>query len=272
MERVGECNIMNDTKTIGHFYHKDGRPCHEVPRAKGGGMRPTHLGDARKMRLKPSVTTILRNLNKPALTEWLISQAVMAVMTAPRMLNESIDDFVHRVLVVEKHQDQERDTAAKLGKDIHHAIKEALEGKQTPPELQAYIGPVVSFVKEMAGGSKVSTETVVVSDQYAGTYDALTLGNGWLIDYKSAKNMPEKASWPEHRLQLSAYANGMPIGAVESTGNLYISTRDPGKFVFHKNPDWRYDYDNGFRPLLAYWIWSTNYNPALDPKEDFGGL
>ena len=45
-------------ESASHWYDLDGQPCHEVPRAKGDGMRPTTLADARKLHLLPSVTNV----------------------------------------------------------------------------------------------------------------------------------------------------------------------------------------------------------------------
>ena len=54
----------------GHWYSRTGEPMHWVKRASGEGTRPTTLADARKLDLLPSVTTILRTLDKPPLNRW----------------------------------------------------------------------------------------------------------------------------------------------------------------------------------------------------------
>ena len=59
-----------------HWYDSaTGEPRHEIPKAKGDGMRKPTIADARKLKLLPSVTSILKVIDKPALTTWKIEQA-----------------------------------------------------------------------------------------------------------------------------------------------------------------------------------------------------
>jgi len=111
-----------------HFYLKDGTPFYEVPyKDPTKGMRKATLADARKVNALPSVTTILRILDKPALTRWLIEQAVLAVLTTPRLDGEVLDVFIERVLLVTKSRTKKRDAAAELGTKIHAAMELALK-------------------------------------------------------------------------------------------------------------------------------------------------
>ena len=52
----------------GHYYTRDGSPAYTT------NGRGTTLRDARKLGLKPSVTTILQVVDKAALTSWLVRQ------------------------------------------------------------------------------------------------------------------------------------------------------------------------------------------------------
>lgn len=237
---------------------------HWVERADGKGNRPTTLRDARKLGLLPSVTTILKILHKQALVDWLINQSVMTVLTAPRKAGEDIDAFVHRVLVSEAQQDAESQKARDLGTDIHAALEAALQGKPVDDErLRGYIEGPLAKLREV--GSVVATEKILVGDGYAGKTDAILGASGLeiLVDFKTAKKLPEKGSWPEHRLQLAAYAKAWAKdhgGA--GTANLYISTTEPGKFVYYENLDWEGDYERGFRPFVQHWQWATGYAPG----------
>ena len=51
----------------GHWYTVTGKACHTQPKTKGDGERSTTLRDARKLKLKPSVTTILGATVSPGL-------------------------------------------------------------------------------------------------------------------------------------------------------------------------------------------------------------
>ena len=249
-----------------HWYAKDGTPVYEVPRANGEGMRPTTLADARKLSLLPSVTTILGVLRKPQLETWLIEQAVLAAMTTPRQPQEPLDAFIERVLHTERHQDQESDIAKKRGIEIHDAIEGYFAHGRPPDEIWPWIAPVIEYL-EMWGTVR-HTEYILVSEEgYAGRTDLIqeNLESLRVWDFKSSKKLP-KTAYVEHLLQLSAYANalnqiwrgGKPI----TTGNIYISTVEMGKFIVceHEEP-WIHTYNEGFEPLLAHWQWANNYHP-----------
>lgn len=248
----------------GHFYRVDGTPCHFVERKRDGGMRPTTVADARKLNLLPSVTQILAVLEKPALTEWKIKQAVMAVLTSPKLLGEQLDAFADRVLSQERQQDKEAEWARKLGTDIHLALEQVLSGKQCGPEIHPWIQPCYEEIIQR--GKILEIEKILVGDGYAGKTDLIQQTGDyiWIMDWKSASKLPEKESWPEHRLQLSAYANAYyqeHPGTMIRTANIYISTKDCGKFALFENPDWKNDYENGFKPLVKHWQWSKSYVP-----------
>jgi hypothetical protein len=246
-----------------HYYYKDGRPCHEVPYADPSkGMRSTTLKDARKLGLLPSVTTILRVLNRPALTEWLIETACLTVLTAPKLHGEDLDAFIKRVLTTEKQQDQEAQKARDLGTAVHAEIELRLNGGAPDPLLDAYCLPAIKIVNEL--GRVVASEKIIVGNGYAGTLDALLEGNETtIVDFKTCKKLP-KESWDEHKLQLSAYAVAAAAGSKKiQTANIYISTSSPGECVLCLNHDWSKTYFDGFRPLVQYWCWLNSYLPPI---------
>lgn len=255
-----------------HWYWKHAEAAYEVPRADGKGWRPTTLADARKLNLLPSVTTILRILHKQALVDWLVEQACLAVLTAPRQPSETLDAFVERVLHTERQQDQEAQKARDLGTDIHAALECWFSGQEVPAEFRPWIeGPA----REIGAGRRyVVAEKIVVGTGYAGRVDLIqeTGDDWWLWDFKTTKTLPEPGeAWPEHRLQLAAYAaawwNAVEMGGVEAWGkhikcaNCYISTVESGKFVICEHDDWQATFNAGFRPLVEHWQWSTGYKP-----------
>ena len=259
------------TENNTHWYDIKGHPLYEIPKANGKGMKVPTLADARKLNLLPSVTTILGILDKPALTTWKIEQAVLAVLTTPRLPDEADDAYVFRVLHTEKVQDEEGKAARDRGTDIHAGLESALTGHPIADDLQDWIGPAVAAI--IARGSITATEKILVGSGYAGKTDLIQEApNFWTLwDFKSTRKLPEKASWPEHVLQLAAYAEAFweflvmteqkPEGTKPiRTANCYISTVEPGKFVIFDNPeDWQRDYNEGFAPLMRHWQWSKNY-------------
>ena len=234
-----------------------------------GTMRPTTLRDARKMGLLPSVTTVLRSIARPDLEHWKIEQACLAVLTSPLIGDESLDEFVHRVLRVERVQDQEAQKAMDRGTQIHAALENWFSGKpreEIAPELIPLIQPVAEAI--VAGGDKaLLKETVLVGSGYAGRCDLITLNHGTytIWDYKTTSSkLPDKVPWNEHRMQLSAYEHaflrpGFPGSKMK---NVYISTTTLGEFKILEHEDTEGRYFRAFMALLNYWQAINDYNPC----------
>src|SRR5512143_519731 len=162
-----------------HYYYPDGQPCYEVPYIDPRkGMRPTTLADARKLGLLPSPTTILRVLYKPALVDWLIEQACLAVLTTPKPESEELDAFVQRVLHVEKVQDQESQIAKDRGTEMHSWLEFMFTNQVLGPILIDLVPWITPAYQEIAKrGKTLETETVVVGQGYAGKVDLIQEGN-----------------------------------------------------------------------------------------------
>lgn len=248
-----------------HWYSQSGEPCHFVDKKDGTGTRPSTIRDAKANNWLPSVTTILKCLARPQLERWKMQQAAMAVLTSPRRAGEELDAFMERVLFTDKEQDQEAANAADLGGRIHAALEARFNNAQLDEALLPWIQPVYEHVMKLCP-TVLYTETILVGDGFAGKTDFIGLTetqSELLIDFKTTKKVPEKGSYPEARLQLSAYAAARQpeTQAHILTANCYISTLERGKFCLHMNPDWREDYENGFLPLVKHWQWSTGYSP-----------
>ncbi len=244
------------------FYGRDGTAQYEVIGSSTGRPRPVTIADARKNSWLPSTTTVLKCLSAPALTDWLCEQAALAVLTAPRMEGEELDAFVHRVLQVERQQDDEAAKARDLGTGIHKAIEFALNGEPFDPSLAVYVGPAIAQILD--AGRVVETEKVVVGDGYAGRFDVLTEGSTLRVwDIKSCKNLPKSGSYHEHKAQLASYCQALGNTGdkrIESA-NLYVSTTEPGKVLVDVHDDWQDTYERGFKPVLAVWRWINGFYP-----------
>lgn len=253
-----------------HWYTSNGEPMHEVPK-KDGGMRRATLADARKQNLLRSVTSYLKVLAKPELEAWKIEQACLAVLTSPHLPNESADDFVKRVLTTERQQEQERDMKADLGKQLHDAMANLMMGQECDRALLPWVEPAFKAVRELCPIT-LAVEKVLVGSGYAGRCDFIgdhTSGDEMIVDWKSTGKLPTRGSWPEHVLQLSAYAAAREreslgnVGTQQEirTANVYISTKEQGQFVLFENPPWRDTFEHGFKPIMEYVIWSDDYDP-----------
>ena len=106
-----------------HWYTRTGDPCHSIA-SKQGAMRPATLADARKLGLVPGVSTILNMEAKPALTNWLVDQALLSALTLPRLDGETDDAFIVRAKEDSKEQAKK---AAEKGKRLHAAIETFFE-------------------------------------------------------------------------------------------------------------------------------------------------
>jgi len=276
-----------------HWYTPEGEPCYSIMGKTTGRPRPVDIRDARANGYLPSVTTILRTLHKEALVNWMIEQAVLACLTTPRKMikviepvtglikevTEELDAFIERVLHVEKIQDEESQIARDKGNLVHDALEHLFGGAATPldKELAPWVMPAYQAVTAL-GGKVLSTEQILVGDGYAGRTDlVLAYDNGYfdIWDFKSTKKLPDpkKGAWPEHRLQLSAYAQALleTQFAIDAklkaenirTRNLYVSTVNEGQFVIcEPTADWSDTYWGGFVPLVQYWAWANKYKTA----------
>lgn len=239
-----------------HWYHADGRPCYTVPRADGQGDRPATLADARRLGLRPGVSTVLSVAARPGLERWRREQAILAALTMPRQPGETEAQLVARIL---EDADAEAAHAAELGSAIHAEVAALFRGEETDVSLgarNAWI--VVSCAYGVTGWHVEDTFTSPL--WYGGKVD---LWRGDLVvDYKSVDDIAAKSrlAWPEHAMQLAAYAHG-----VDAPDALLVSVyvcRKTGRVRPHEWPGaeaklaWRQ-----FQALLTYWQLANRYGP-----------
>lgn len=243
-----------------HYYYPNGTPAYEIAKKSGVGMKKPNITDARELGLLPSVTTILKVLSKPALEQWKMEQACLAVLTSIKLPNETLDEFVHRILQVDREHEAEAKIAADKGTAIHEAVELAVQGKEFDPEYRPYIEAIFPVLQQL--GRVVWAEKVFVGPGYACRAD-LGLESDrhiLILDLKTTGKLP-KDSYFDHKLQTAAQAKAHGNSANKHllTGNLYISTKEPGKVVLSLQDNWENTYENGFLPLLKYWQFANNY-------------
>lgn len=257
--------ILHRPKETGsHWYTASGEPMHEVPRADGNGTRPTTVADARKMSLLPSVTNVLNVLAKPSLDSYKIEQAIRAAMSSPKSPDESEDYYIARIAA------QSREpvvAAADLGTQIHHAI----ETRQVPEHLAAYVTPVLEWL-DSEPRRLIQEQTVTCPEHgFAGRVDVIfeTANTYGIIDFKTRKTTPSRSITPYdgHGEQLAAYARGV-FGrrrvAYAQLINIYISTNEPGRFHVHHHQRTGELFTN-FRAAMHLWIAARGYDPRHAP-------
>ncbi len=264
-------NKQSDTKGTGiaseqgHWYDKQGNAVYEVPRVKGGGMRPTTLADARKLGLVPSVTTILACAAKPGLEAWKAKQILEAALTLPRLADETLDDYATRIIEDSKAQGRK---AAERGTELHAAIELYIQYKALPMEVEAKWGQhcckVQNTLKQygidiLQGKSEHSFASTFWG--YGGKLDTSFSDPDIVIDYKTKSDLTGKQlAWPEHCWQLSAYARGLDMHKPRLI-NVFIGINDCEVKIHEWNEE---DADKGwraFQALLSFWQITKNYKP-----------
>lgn len=246
------------TSASAHWYDPATKSALHTIIAKGTGLpRQTTLADARKLGLVPSVSTILRVIDKPALNSWLREQAVLAALTTPRVEGEDLDAFVSRVLSVDAEQEAQK--ARDFGILIHDQISDSLNGRPIAPGTEDFIEPVLAILKDF--GRVVSTERIVFGIGYAGTLDALFESNYiTIIDIKTTRKVPKTGSYNEHCYQTAAYAKAVGNTGNKriQTANLYVSSTEPGECCVYVQEDWNKSRE-AFNHILQFWKIANDY-------------
>lgn len=250
-----------------HWYDKTGKPCHSVPYAdkkRAGETRSTTLGDARKMNLLPSVTSILGVIDRPQLNDWKQTQCVLSAITLPRQDGEVDDDFAKRVVADSWEYVSE---AADRGTKVHKAIENYLLFGEISPDIAVrdIFMPFVDWAAANIENIHFS-ERVLVGDGYAGTCDlkAEIRGVGLsIIDFKTRRPYNGKFSgYLTDNLQLSAYraADGFHTPHRLS---VFINSETAEEPHIHQWPvddnDASYD---AFMAAFTLWKYDRNYNPT----------
>lgn len=240
---------------MGHYYDTAGNPHYFVEMTTKAGTRPANITDCKANNWLPGVTEIIKSIDKPGLTAWIIRQSVQAVVTAPDVPGEGLDEKIKRILEDEQQHKEEARNAADLGTRVHEAIINALNGKPFDKGLNIYVQAALPVIRVM--GNVAWTEKVLVGEGFAGRGDVLTENDKdiILLDIKTCKTMPTKGSWLEHKLQTSAYSHALGNTADKHvlTANIYLSTTSPGQVAVFMQEDWQDTYERGFVPLLQYW-------------------
>jgi len=245
-----------------HWYDKAGKPCYEVERADGKGMRNTTLRDARKLNLFPSVTSVIKVAAAPGLENWKLNQALMSALTLPQGKDESLDDFMKRA---KKDSKEQGIKAAERGTEIHADIEKGFSkgvdsiAYTAVQEALELLLPHTVWIAEDSFSSKAG---------YGGKID-LYSHRGVVVDFKSKDGLtkdsdPSKLVYDEHGMQLSAYAHGLEFESPRRT-SVFVDRKDPSIVLTHIwDLDSHEKHLGMFRALLEYWMLSKGYRPGVN--------
>lgn len=221
--------MMTDTNKVvasesAHWYDgSTGEPRYTIIGANGKE-RATTLRDARKHGYVPSVTSVLQILAKPGLEAWKQNSLLLSAATMPHDPNMPIEAWCEAVVADSKEQGQK---AMQLGTDIHGAIEMYLNGQSIDEAFVPFVMPVINEMEHRGWLENRKVEHSFAHKLgFGGKIDYHN--DSVIIDFKttSAKDI-NKAFWPEHIWQLSAYRFGIFAEHLKCV-NIYISTITPG--------------------------------------------
>ena len=213
----------------------------------------------------PSVTAILGELNKPALTYWAANCAVNHIEAN---LSEVDTDNPHRLGDLFKEARTAFKDVGKAATDTGSAVHNAIEayvkhGKDFSGSLpDAVQNGFLAFLEweKLNHVEWLESELTLFNSQiyYAGTCDAIARINGhvYLLDFKTSKSI-----YDEYRYQLAAYMSALILGGnphgVERIGILRLD-KETGEPEFKDiTKGWRDKYD-AFKALVSWYYLSKN--------------
>ena len=252
----------------GHWYTQAGEPCHQIL-AKNGNMRPVNLRWDRKLRLVPSVTTVIKIIATPQLTTWMVKQGILAALTLPRIEGEPEEDYLDRVMDDSKQQAK---LAAEEGSRVHNATERSFKGLWIPdryvPHVDAIHAEIAALFPEV--DDWVSEKTFAHPSGFGGSCDLNSPSTGIVVDFKGKDGdftevddygKLKKLAWDQH-WQLAGYQNGLLLPRARGA-NIFFSRTHPGKVASHV---WsQEDMEQGwqvFAAALALWKNVKGYDGA----------
>lgn len=245
----------------GHWYDQQGKAVYEVPRAKGDGMRPTTLADARKLNLVPSVTLIQRVAAKPGLEAWKAEQLLDSALTLPMLEGELADDYKKRVITDAGEKSLK---ARERGTELHAAIEDWIRGVkslryeehcQKIEDALSHYG--IDGIDLRSGNSEHSFASPL---GYGGKIDWHS-DEPLVIDFKTKDRIEDKKPlvYDEHVQQLAAYGFGIASRDFFRAMNVFIGVEDKQVRTFEHSWEELVNGFECFKLLLEYWKRTKNF-------------
>lgn len=170
----------------------------------------------------PSVTTILKCLDKPALVPWASKlQREADALTA--MTCETPREAAEKILASPNAAYAKTSKAADIGTEAHGAVEAYLKGQEIPQLSEPASNCFASWLRwwDGSGLTVVGIETVVYSHDYgfAGRIDVLAekKGKQYVLDWKTGKDI-----YPEAHLQNVAYRAALDEMGMKTHGGAMV--------------------------------------------------
>lgn len=259
---------MTIASEAGRWYNAKGEVVELVPSltaseaAKGKVVKPS-IKHAKHYGLVPSVTSIIRQMDKPGLTAWKLAGLLEASLTLPRIENEPLETFASRVL---DDAGEQADKAADEGKAMHAAVESYfLTGKLPSTEIAFRACTEIDHWLSEHGYKVKAAERGFANVTFGGTPDLLLDGGGLdvLADIKTLEFKGDGYKpYPENGWQLAGYGIGLGhLPSVEQAYNIGIDRRT-GECRFHQWTEEAHKENyEAFRALLLLWQIRNHWSP-----------
>lgn len=250
-----------------HAYDRSGQPRYYVT-AKTGNERATTISDCRKNGWLPSVTEVLRIIDKPALTNWLVDQGILAALTLPRVDGEPESSLLSRIKADSGAQAK---AAAEEGSRIHDAIECHFEGKSYPDTYRPHVNAARRELWRLFPGVTdwVSERSFAHALGFGGKVDLHSPSTGIVADFKGKDgdfSDGKKLAYDQH-WQLAAYQNGLLLPR-NVCANIFVSRTHPGAVAGHVWTEAKIEEGWAvFQAALSLWKALKGYDPAFTQQD-----
>lgn len=243
---------------MSHYYDAvTGEPRYTVKRTDGKGERDTNLRDARKLKLVPSVTTIIGTLAKPGLVNWQAEQTIYATLSSARQKEgEEYPDYVKRIIYEANNISRK---TSNRGGELHNKLESFFNTHKIDQEDHDFIAPVIAKVLNLGlpGMTWIPEKSFASPLGFGGKVDLISdnPGQEFIIDFKT-KNTTDKKKfykYDEHLMQLAAYRHGLNLDKARCI-DIYFSALESDIIEVHEWTEedllrgWKM-----FENLLNYW-------------------
>jgi hypothetical protein len=198
----------------GHWYDPKTGQQVELPRG-------TWAKTAIKKGYVPGVTTITRQVAKGGLERWKINRAISLSLDMLIEDEHTDDTWItwpdERTFqeAVWQKLDAESEAIMGRGKELHAAIEQAAQGNGFDVKWIKHIDAIdVALLSLGIDIEEGNSEHSFATERYGGKID--WHNDTWLLDFKTKDRIEQgkKLAYPEHALQLAAYAVGITVKEV----------------------------------------------------------
>ncbi len=274
---------------MSHWYALDGTPTYTIKGANGKE-RDTTLRDARKLKLVPSVTTVMGVQDKPNLLIWKMNQLLDAAVANP--YHPLVGDEQECRAKVLKQSNEVTKKAAENGTLIHDTLEQCIKEDMISckKSIIDVIEPVMCFLKDNFDGFEwVAEDSFAHPLGFGGKIDLYGVKNKgkaseqrMVLDFKTknkdSDGMEKMKAYDDHHLQTAAYVKGL-----EDTKEIFLRNKldyskwkrynlfigydvnKKGVFTFTglkltESKDFEREWGM-FEKLLEFWKLKNSYNP-----------